>query len=125
MSSQGKPYRTRVLDGHEVLVGRSGDDNEYFTFQVAEPEDLWLHAGAGSAGSHVVIRNPDRAKIPREVIEKAAQLAAWFSKARNARKVPVSYCRAGNVSKPRGAPSGTVEIRGFETVVVVPSRLED
>ena len=124
MASKGRPYRTVVVDGYEVLVGRSDDDNDHLTFRVAEKRDLWLHAGGGTAGSHVVIKNPEGGEVPREVIEKAAQLAAWYSKARGAPRVEVHVCRVSDVSKPKGAPKGQVMIKKFARVKVAPSRLE-
>jgi predicted ribosome quality control (RQC) complex YloA/Tae2 family protein len=108
------------IEGYEVLVGRSARDNDELTFRVARPRDLWLHA-AGHAGSHVVIRQPEDRDIPRSVIERAAAWAAWHSKARNARgKVDVHVCRAADIRKPRGAPTGTVELRRYDSVRVYP-----
>jgi len=124
MSSKGRPYRTVEIDGYEVLIGRGDEDNDYLTFQVAERQDLWLHVGGGTPGSHVVVRNPDAGEIPREVVGKAAQLAAWYSKARGAQRVEVHVCKVADVSKPRGAPRGQVEIRKFTRVKVEPSRLD-
>jgi predicted ribosome quality control (RQC) complex YloA/Tae2 family protein len=114
-------WLTLELEGYEILVGRSARDNDELTFRVARPRDLWLHA-AGHAGSHVVIRLPDGADgAPRSVIEKAAALAAWHSKARNARgKVEVHLCRAADIRKPRGAAAGSVELRRWEAVKVYP-----
>jgi predicted ribosome quality control (RQC) complex YloA/Tae2 family protein len=113
------------IEGYEVLVGRTARDNDELTFRVARPRDVWLHA-AGHAGSHVVIRAPDDGSdVPRSVIERAAQWAAWHSKARNARgKVEVHHCRAADIRKPRGAPVGTVELRRYETVKVYPRTVD-
>lgn len=124
MASKGRPYRTVVVDGYDVLVGRNDADNDYLTFRVAEKRDLWLHAGGGTPGSHVILKNPDGGDIPREVVEKAAQLAAWYSKARGAPRVEVHVCRAADVSKPKGAPRGQVLIKKFSRIKVTPSRLE-
>jgi predicted ribosome quality control (RQC) complex YloA/Tae2 family protein len=121
VASKGRPYRTFVIDGFEVLVGRGEEDNDYLTFEIAAPQDLWLHVGGGTPGSHVVIRNPDSVDIPREVVETAAAAAAWYSKARGAPKVEVHVCRASNVSKPRGAPAGLVEITKWKAVRVKPA----
>jgi predicted ribosome quality control (RQC) complex YloA/Tae2 family protein len=109
------------IEGYEVLVGRNARDNDELTFRIARPRDLWLHA-AGHAGSHVVIRTDDGDDdVPRSVIERAAGWAAWHSRARNVRgKVDVHVCRAADVSKPRGAPPGTVVLRRFDTVKVYP-----
>lgn len=111
-------YRTVVVDGWEILVGKGARENDELTFRVAEPNDIWLHA-AGYAGSHVVIRNPDRQEVPREVLRRAAELAVFNSKAREARgKVDVHVCRAGEVRKVRGAPAGQVQLARWDTVKV-------
>lgn len=115
-------YRLVELEGFEILIGRTARDNDRLSLRVARPRDLWLHAG-GHAGSHVVVRAADgpTEAVPKHVIERAAELAAWHSKARGAvGKVSVHVCRAGDVSKPRGAPAGQVRLKRYETVKVYP-----
>ncbi len=121
MGSRGKKYRTVAVDGFEVLVGRGDAENDELTFGVAEPHDFWLHV-AGPAGSHVVVRNPEKLdELPRDVVERAAELAAWHSKARGARgKVEVHLCRVSDVSKPRGFAPGEVRLRAWRAVRVYP-----
>jgi len=63
--SSRKRFRSVVVDGREILVGRNSRENDELTFQTATPDDFWLHAGDYS-GSHVVIRNPQREKEPPE-----------------------------------------------------------
>jgi predicted ribosome quality control (RQC) complex YloA/Tae2 family protein len=111
--------RRLEVEGFEVLVGKGARDNDRLTFRIASPQDLWLHA-AGYAGSHVVIRRGEsRSEIPREVVERAAELAAHHSKARTARgKVEVHLCRVADVRKPPGFPPGKVELRRWEKVKV-------
>jgi predicted ribosome quality control (RQC) complex YloA/Tae2 family protein len=120
LASKGRPYRTLVVEGFEVLVGRGDEDNDFLTFEVAEPRDLWLHVAGGTPGSHVVVRNPDNVEVPRSVVEAAASAAAWYSKSRNASKVEVHFCRVADVSKPRGAEAGLVELARWKSVRVVP-----
>jgi predicted ribosome quality control (RQC) complex YloA/Tae2 family protein len=120
VGSKGRPYRTVPFEGFDILVGRGEDDNDHLTFDVAKPNDLWLHVGGGTPGSHVVIKNPSDAEIPESVIERAASLAAWFSKARGSPTVDVHYCLAADVSKPRGAPAGLVEIKRWKSIRVKP-----
>ena len=119
MGSQGRGYRIEIVDGFEVLVGKGDAENDALTFDVAEPRDFWLHV-AGSAGSHVVVRNPDGLEeLPRPVLERAAELAAWHSKARGRRgKVEVHVCRVADVSKPRGFAPGEVLLRRGSAVKV-------
>jgi predicted ribosome quality control (RQC) complex YloA/Tae2 family protein len=121
MSSKGRPYRTFMLEGFEILVGKAATDNDHLTFNVAEPHDLWLHVAGGTPGSHVVIRNPERGTVPEDVTRCAAELAAWYSKARNAARVEVHVCRAGDVKKSRGAPAGQVQIARFKSLRVAPA----
>ena len=121
MASKGRPYRTFQVDGYRVLVGRGAAENDQLTFKVGAPRDLWLHVGGGTPGSHVVIKNPDNATVPRPVIQRAAELTAWFSKARNAKRVDVHVCRVADVSKPRGAPAGRVALRRFDRVHAAPT----
>ncbi|MCC6524921.1 MAG: DUF814 domain-containing protein [Polyangiaceae bacterium] len=121
MASKGRPYRTVLVEGFEVLIGRGADDNDYLTFDVAAPHDLWMHVAGGTAGSHVVVRNPDRVEVPRSVLEVAAAAAAWYSKACGAPKVEVHVCRASDVSKPRGAPAGLVELARWKSLKVRPA----
>ena len=116
-------YDTHEIDGFEVLVGRTARDNDKLTFKVARPQDVWLHVGGGTPGSHVVVRTPEGGEVPRAVVKRAAELAVQHSKAKNASgKVDVHVCRACDVSKPRGAKAGSVQLRRYESVKVYPPR---
>lgn len=119
MASRGAGWRTFEKDGWQILVGKGASDNDRLTTREADPRDFWLHA-SGYAGSHVVVRNPENASaLPAPVLETAAQLAVWHSKARDARgKVEVHHCRAGDVRKPRGFPPGKVQLQRWEAVRV-------
>jgi predicted ribosome quality control (RQC) complex YloA/Tae2 family protein len=120
VGSKGRPYRRLEVCGFEILVGKGDAENDRLTFEVAEPYDWWLHV-AGYSGSHVVVRNPEElAELPRAVLLKAAELAAWHSKARSAGRVEVHVCRVGDVSKSRGFEPGKVQLRRWQRVRVYP-----
>jgi predicted ribosome quality control (RQC) complex YloA/Tae2 family protein len=122
MSSKGRPYRTVVVEGLEVLIGRGDEENDRLTFEVAAPEDVWLHVAEGIAGSHVVIRNPDKLEaLPDEIVRRAAELAAWHSQARHVGHVGVHVCRVADVRKPRGASAGEVTLRRWRRLRVQPT----
>jgi predicted ribosome quality control (RQC) complex YloA/Tae2 family protein len=121
VASRGRPYRTERVEGFEVLVGRGDVENDVLTFEVAAPEDFWLHVAGGVPGSHVVVRNPeDLAELPPAVIARAAALAAHHSKARGRRRVEVHLCRVADVGKRRGAPPGEVVLGRWTAVRVYP-----
>jgi predicted ribosome quality control (RQC) complex YloA/Tae2 family protein len=62
--------------------------------------------------------------LPPWLIERAAALSAWYSKARDARSVEVHYCKTSQVSKPRGAPAGLVELASYEKLRVKPASFD-
>ncbi|HEX3251732.1 MAG TPA: NFACT RNA binding domain-containing protein [Pyrinomonadaceae bacterium] len=106
-------------DGYEVLVGRAARDNDHLTFRVAQPNDLWMHAG-DYPGSHVVVRNPTRKEIPQRTIIEAAQLAGRFSQASEDAKVVIHYTERKFLSKPKGAAPGLVRMSRFRSIAVEP-----
>lgn len=111
--------RYRSSDGFEILVGKAARDNDYLTFRLAKSLDLWLHAG-DYAGSHVIVRNPNRVEIPPKTLVEAAELAAFFSQARNHPKAAVHYTEKKHVHKPKGAVAGLVSLSSFKTILVEP-----
>lgn len=106
-------------DGIDILVGKRSKDNDYLTFRVAKSLDTWLHA-ADYPGSHVVIRSPDKNELPQNTLKEAAQLAAFYSKAKNELKVAVHYTQKKFVNKPKGAAPGLVSLSSFKTLMVEP-----
>jgi len=113
-------YRRAEIDGREIFIGRNGRENDEVTFEVAQPEDFWLHV-ADYSGSHVIVRNPNRDKeLDPSVLVKAAQLAAFFSQARNSSKVEVHYTRRKHVVKPKRSKPGMVRLLEFKSVTVEP-----
>jgi predicted ribosome quality control (RQC) complex YloA/Tae2 family protein len=109
--------------GWTVLAGRTDRDNELLSLKLARPNDWWFHV-KGMPGSHVVLRVPAGEEPDRETVKAAAAVAAWHCKKRDARMVAVTATRARYVSKARGAPAGTVEVRR-ETVLKVKPALPD
>lgn len=55
-----------------------------------------------------------------ETIIEAAQLAAYFSKARSSSSVPVDFTQIRHVKKPSGAKPGYVIYENQQTVYVTP-----
>ena len=115
-----KRFRTLKVEDREILVGRTGRENDELTFDVAAPEDFWFHV-AEYSGSHVVVRNPSKEKeLSGDVLVKAAQLAAYFSQARNSSKVEVHYTKRKHITKPRRAKAGLVRLLEFKSIKVEP-----
>lgn len=112
-------HRYELPGGWTVLAGRSDRDNDRLSLKVARADDWWFHV-RGQPGSHVVLQGPAGAEADRDTLRAAAAVAAWHSKLRASRQVAVTATRARHVTKPRGAPPGTVEIRREVVIKVKP-----
>jgi predicted ribosome quality control (RQC) complex YloA/Tae2 family protein len=78
-----------------------------------------MHA-ADYPGSHVVVRLAGRKEAPHTTLIEAAQLAAFYSDAREQPKAAVRYTQKKFVNKPRKGPPGLVSLASFRTVLVEP-----
>jgi len=123
--SRPKRFRTLKIDDREILIGKGARENDELTFEVAGPEDFWFHV-ADYSGSHVVVRNPNKEKeLAESILVKAAQLAAYFSQARNSSKIEVHYTKRKHVTKPRRAKPGLVRLLEFKSIKVEPKNWMD
>lgn len=114
------PYRKFDLaEGWTLYVGRSAQNNDELTMRFAKQKDIWLHA-RGVSGSHAVLRSASSSKPPKNVLETAASIVAYYSKARNAKYTPVVYTMRSNVRKPKGSAVGAVVLDKEETIMVSP-----
>lgn len=114
------PRRYELPGGWVVLVGRSNQENDVLTHKVARQRDIWLHA-RGVAGSHVVLQRGGHKDNPsRETLTQAAGIAAYYSKARTSRMVPVIYTEKRYVRKPRKAPPGLAVCSREKVLMVKP-----
>jgi predicted ribosome quality control (RQC) complex YloA/Tae2 family protein len=105
--------------GFEIVVGKNDKDNDTITFRLAGSQDIWMHA-ANYPGSHVIIRNPNRKELPPIVIQEAAEIAAFYSQAKQQDKVAVHYTQKKFVTKPPRSKPGLVRLSSFKTILVKP-----
>ncbi len=117
--TKSAPYRRVPLDaGWEVVIGTSAAGNAAVTFDLASADDLWLHA-RGVPGAHVILRSGSGSP-PDPIVERAAELAAWYSAARNETRVEVDVAPRRYVKKMPNAPPGLVRYSNERTIRVTP-----
>jgi predicted ribosome quality control (RQC) complex YloA/Tae2 family protein len=104
-------------EGTTILVGKNNKQNDYLTNRMANKNDIWLHTKE-IPGSHVVIKDENPSET---TINEAANIAAYFSKARESSSVPVDYTMVKQVKKPKGAKPGFVIYEGQQTIYVTPN----
>ena len=102
-------------DGLSVLVGRNNRQNDLLISTVATDYDLWFHTQE-IPGSHVLLRLGAGQTPSDRDLQYVADLAAYFSRARQSDQVPVVYTQPRHVYKPKGARPGMV-IYKHETVI--------
>lgn len=115
-----QPFKKFVFMGYDILVGRNSRNNEKLTFETGGKDDLWLHARDVS-GSHVLVKIRPGKVTPRPVIERAAELASYFSKGRGNTVCPVIYTQRKYVRKLKGGKKGEVIADKEKIIFVRPS----
>ncbi|MEQ2455724.1 Rqc2 family fibronectin-binding protein [Flavonifractor hominis] len=114
----GKPMEFRSSTGLRISVGKNNSQNDLLTTKMAYKSDIWLHTQK-IHGSHVILWL-EGGEADAQSLTEAAQLAAWFSQARESSKVPVDYTPVKYVKKPAGARPGMVVYTTYQTAVVDP-----
>lgn len=111
--------KTEQFEGFDIVYGTSAADNDKISTELAAPDDFWFHA-AGYAGSHVIVRNPDKlSELPRPVAKYAAEIAVANSKAKAAKgKIEVHLAWARDVKKPKRFPPGKVLLNSYQSLKV-------
>ncbi|MGD1842656.1 MAG: NFACT RNA binding domain-containing protein [Thermonemataceae bacterium] len=112
-------FKRFELQVFTILIGKNAKNNDLLTQRYTYKEDLWLHAKDVS-GSHVVIKYQSGKSFPKEVIEKAAQLAGYYSKRKNDSLCPVIVTPKKFVRKPKGLADGQVVVEKEEVMMVEP-----
>jgi len=112
------PLRVTTPDGYVIWIGRNARQNEEVTFGKGRPEDLWLHA-RGIPGAHVIIKSAGRA-VPSVVLQRAGELAAFYSASRSEGHVLVDVTERRYVRKINGGKLGMVTYRNESPIEATP-----
>lgn len=115
VNRDSQPYRYTAPSGCELWIGRNNRQNDLLTFRTAVEYDLWFHTQE-IPGSHVLLRLDPGGVHSEKDLQFAADIAAYYSQARESEQVPVVYTKPKNVYKPKGAKPG-MAIYKQETVI--------
>lgn len=113
------PYFEFEFKGFKIWVGKNAESNDQLTLKHSYKEDLWLHA-KDVPGSHVIIKHQSGKPFPKDVIERAAQLAAYNSKRKTETLCPVAFTPKKYVRKRKGDPAGAVVVEREDVIMVEP-----
>lgn len=110
------PLEFKTSQGLTVLVGRNNIQNDKLTFKIGKKGDIWLHAQK-CPGSHTLLL-ADGNPVPDDAIVEAAEIAAYYSSAKDSTIVTVDYTDVKNIKKPNGAKPGFVVYYTYYSVNV-------
>jgi predicted ribosome quality control (RQC) complex YloA/Tae2 family protein len=116
---KAQPFHEFIFQGFKIWVGKDARSNDELTLKHTFKEDLWLHA-KDVPGSHVIIKYQSGKKFPKDVIERAAELAAYNSKRKTESLCPVAFTPKKFVRKRKGDPAGAVVVEREEVILVEP-----
>lgn len=103
-------------DNKHIYCGKNNLQNDAITFKLAHKKDLWFHV-KDYHGAHVVLASED---ADEKHIRICAQLAAYYSKARNSSSVEVQYTPVSQLKKIPGAKAGMVQVGQYKTIFIDP-----
>lgn len=115
---KSQPLHIRLPSGSDIYIGKNNRQNDYVTFTLGGPRDLWLHT-KDIPGSHVLLKSA-LPEAPAADIQSAVDLAAYFSKARGGSSVPVDCVQRRYVKKPAGSRPGFVIFTNQTTFYTTP-----
>ena len=120
---QSSPIQINSPSGLNILIGRNMRQNDLITFKLSKKQDLWFHAQE-SPGSHVLLKSST--KVPNDDdIQIAADLAAFFCKAKGNIKVPINQVKAKDLNKINKSGLGCVSFKKSEIIWGNPTRGKD
>ena len=96
-----------VYNDYIIYIGKNAKMNDILTFDIAKPDDIWLHA-SGVPGSHVVIKVKNNEEPSKDIIKKAAEMALINSRANG--KTKIVWTKRKNVKKYSDHNDGQVNV---------------
>lgn len=94
-------------NGWLIYVGRDANENDELLRHHVRGEDLWLHV-RDFPGGYVFIKAQKNKTVPLDILLDAANLAVYYSKARNAGKTDLYYTHVKYLRRAKNGPKGLV-----------------
>lgn len=113
-------YNHLSLDnGIQIYYGKNNLQNDLITFKLAKRNDVFVHV-KDFHGAHVIIQHDE----PDEMtLRSAAQIALYYSKARNSGTVGINYTPIHQVKKIPSANLGLVSLGHYKTIYIDPDEI--
>lgn len=110
-----------TVDGWYILVGRDANENDELLRHYVKGSDMWLHV-RDFPGGYVFIKNRSGKTVPLEILLDAANLAVYYSKARNAGKTDLYYTHVKYLRRAKNGPKGLVLPTHEKNLCITPDK---
>lgn len=118
VQAQSNPRHYQSTDGDDIYVGRNNRQNDELSLKKANKQFWWLHS-KDIPGAHVIIANQQPSD---RTFQEAAEIAAFYSRAKDSANVPVDAVQVKHLHKPNGAKPGFVIYEGQKTYYATPDQ---
>lgn len=110
-----------TVNGWYILVGRDANENDELLRRHVRGEDMWLHV-RDFPGGYVFIKHKKDKTIPLDILLDAANLAVYYSKARNAGKTDLYYTKVKYLRHAKNGPKGLVLPTQEKNLCITPDK---
>lgn len=110
-----------TVNGWYILVGRDANENDELLRRHVRGEDMWLHV-RDFPGGYVFIKHKKDKTIPLDILLDAANLAVYYSKARNTGKTDLYYTKVKYLRRAKNGPKGLVLPTQEKNLCITPDK---
>lgn len=110
-----------TVNGWYILVGRDANENDELLRRHVRGEDMWLHV-RDFPGGYVFIKHKKDKTIPLDILLDAANLAVYYSKARNTGKTDLYYTKVKYLRRAKNGPKGLVIPTQEKNLCITPDK---
>ena len=110
-----------TVNGWYILVGRDANENDELLRHHVRGADMWFHV-RDFPGGYVFVKNRPGKTIPLDILLDAANLAVYYSKARNAGKTDLYYTHVKYLRRAKNGPKGLVIPTQEKNLCITPDK---
>lgn len=110
-----------TVNGWYILVGRDANENDELLRRHVRGSDMWFHV-RDFPGGYVFVKNRPGKTIPLDILLDAANLAVYYSKARNAGKTDLYYTQVKYLRRAKNGPKGLVIPTQEKNLCITPDK---
>ncbi len=112
-----------VCRGWDIIIGRNAKENDELLRHYARPNDMWFHT-RDFPGGYVFVRFRKNKTIPLDVMLEAANLAVFYSKARESSSADLYYTQVRYLRRAKNGKTGLVLPTQEKNLTIKPDPLK-